>query len=314
MAGVYTEGVEVRTAARKRSNRIEQYAGLEDRLFIIAVYLFLLVFVIICILPLWLVVSASFTAEPTLRADGFQLIPGDFSLFAYEFIFSGKQIVQSYGVTLLVTGLGTLLAMSITTPLAYLMASKKARYSALISFMVYFTMIFGGGLIGLFILMARWLDMRNTLWVMILPYLINPFFAFILVAYFRTIPVELKEAAIIDGANDAVIFWRIALPLAKPALASVALFYALRYWNDWWLSLLFIDDPDLHSLQVMIRQLHSQVNAAQYVQGSNIDLGPVPRLGVQMATVVLTIGPIVLLYPFVQRYFIKGMLIGAVKG
>ena len=297
-----------------KSNRVQQYAGIEDHIFVVFVYLFLITFVIICVLPLWLVVSASFTPEAILRQQGFQLFPPEFTLAPYEFIFSGQQIIQSYKVTITVTGLGTLLAMMISTPLAYLMASKKARYSAVISFMVYFTMIFGGGLIGLYILMARWLELRNTLWVMILPYLINPFFIFFLVAYFRTIPKELTEAALIDGANDFVIFWKIALPLAKPALASVALFYALRYWNDWWLSLLFIDDPSLHSLQVMIRQLHSQVNAAQYIQGSTINLGPLPTIGVRMATVVLTIGPIVLLYPLVQRYFIRGMLIGAVKG
>lgn len=314
MAGVLSEAAKSGEVTRRKSNRIVQYAGFEDRLFLFAVFLFLIAFVLMCVLPLWLVISASFTPEPLLRQHGFQLIPSELTLEPYTYIFSGRQIIQSYGVTLTVTGLGTFLAMLITTPLAYLMASKKARYSPAISFMVYFTMIFGGGLIGLYILMSSWLNMRNTLWVMILPYLINPFFTFILVAYFRTIPQELTEAAIIDGANDWVIFWRIALPLAKPAIASVALFYALRYWNDWWLSLLFIDNPSLHSLQVMIRQLHSQVNAAQYIQGSNIDLGPLPAIGVRMATVVLTIGPIVLLYPLVQRYFIKGMLIGAVKG
>jgi multiple sugar transport system permease protein/putative aldouronate transport system permease protein len=314
MAKFQTRFRQNQTAKKITSNKIRQFSGFGDRAFITFVFIFLISFVIICILPLWMVISASLTPELELRQFGFQLFPKEFTTFAYNFVFSGKQIVRSYVITLTVTGLGTLLAMAISTPLAYLMASKKARYSPAISFFVYFTMILGGSLVGFYILMARWLDLRNTIWAMILPYLINPFFAFILVAYFRTIPQEIIEAAIIDGANDLTIFWKVAVPLAKPALASVSLFYALRYWNDWWLSLLFIDDPKLYTLQVMIRQLQSQVNSALYMQGSNINAGPIPTLGVIMATVVLTIGPIVLLYPIVQRYFVKGMLIGAVKG
>jgi multiple sugar transport system permease protein/putative aldouronate transport system permease protein len=300
---------------QQRRQRVREYAGFADRAFAVFIHTFIIGFVVASFIPLLLVVSGSFSSEAALRLNGFKLWPQDFTLSTYQYVFAGRQIITSYSVTLTVTFMGTLLGMIITTPLAYVMASRGTLLSRPLSFMVYFTMIFGGGLIGLYILVANWLGLRNNLWAMILPYLVNPFYAFILVAYFRTIPIEIKEAAIMDGADDWVIFWRMAVPLAKPAIASVSLFYALRYWNDWWLSLLFIDDPRLHSLQVMIRQLHSTINAEQYIQGSGLATGgAVPALGIQLATVVLTIGPIVLLYPFVQRYFVKGMTLGAVKG
>lgn len=298
-----------------RSNRIPQYTGSGDRLFALLTYSFIIVFVLACVLPFIMVISGSLSNETALKLGGLRLWPRESTTYAYDYMLQGNRVISAYKVTVTVTVLGTLLAMLITTPFAYVLAHRQAKFAPFLSFMTYFTMIFGGGLIGFYILISRWLGWRNHLEALIMPYLLNPFFAFILVAYFRTIPQELYEAAKIDGASEWGVFWRIAVPLAKPALASVALFYALRYWNDWWLSLLFIDDPDKHSLQMMIRQLHSQINAAQYIRGSvGVTTGPVPTLSVQMATVVLTIGPIVLLYPLIQRYFVKGMLIGAVKG
>lgn len=302
-------------AQRSQGNHVPQYSGFADKLFAFCAYGFVIFFVVACVIPFLLVLSGSFTQETALKLKGFQLIPSDFTTYAYDFVMGGERIVNAYKVTVTVTLLGTALAMMITTPFSYVLAHRNARFAPFLSFMTYFTMIFGGGLIGFYILMARWLELRNTYWVMILPYLLNPFYAFILVAYFRTLPQDLVDAAKIDGASELGVFFRIALPLAKPVLASVSLFYALRYWNDWWLSLLFVDDHKLHSLQMMIRQLHSQIRATEYIRGSvGVTTGPVPTLSVQMATVILTIGPIVLVYPLVQRFFVKGMLIGAVKG
>lgn len=308
------EQTDVRPPARTPIRRA-RLSTLFDRGFMTFIYGFILLFVVLCVFPFLLIISASFTPEANLRLEGFRLIPSALSLYSYEFVLSGQQVFRSYFITVTVTTVGTLLGMSVTTPFAYVMASKKAKYANFLSFMTYFTMIFGGGLIGTYILVTRWLGLKDNLWAMILPYLVNPFYAFILVAYFRTLPSEITDAATIDGANDVVIFWRIALPLAKPAIASVALFYALRYWNDWWLPLLFIDDPSLHSLQMMIRRVFSMVNAAQYINSTNVVMQQeIPTYGVQMSTAILTIGPIILLYPFVQRYFVKGMTIGAVKG
>jgi putative aldouronate transport system permease protein len=307
----------IRTPAPKptRNLQIAWYTGIFDKLFMAFVYLFVLVFAWICLLPFLLIVSASFTPEANLRLEGFGLIPSNVSIYSYEFVLSGQQVYRAYANTLFVTIAGTVLGMVITTPFAYVMASRKAKYAGFLAFITYFTMIFGGGLVGFYILVTRWLGLKDNMLAIILPYLLNPFFAFILVAYFRTLPAELNDAATLDGANDAMIFWKIAVPLGKPAIASVTLFYALRYWNDWWLSLLFIDNENLHTLQMMIRKVYATVNAAQYVGASNLVIREeVPTYGVQMSTAVLTIGPIIFFYPFIQRYFIKGMTIGAIKG
>ncbi len=303
------------TEMTETTYHIPWHAGLFDKVFMAFVYLFIVVFALLCLIPFWLVISASFTPEASLRLEGFQLIPPELTLSAYRFVLEGEQVFRSYSITIIVTVVGTVLGMGITTPFAYVLASKKAKYANFLAFMTYFTMIFGGGLIGIYILVTRWLGLKDNLWAMILPYLMNPFYAFILVAYFRSLPQEILDAATIDGANDIVIFFRIAVPLAKPAIASVALFYALRYWNDWWLPLLFIDDPNMHSLQMMIRKVFSEVNAANYIGSENMIIQEaLPTYGVRMVTAILTTGPIILLYPFIQRYFVKGITLGAVKG
>ena len=176
-------------------------------------------------------------------------------------------------------------------------------------------MVFGAGIVGHYLLIANWLDLKDTIWALILPYMINPFFVFILVSFFRTVPTELSEAATVDGANDIIIFFRIVVPVSKPAIATVGLLYALQYWNDFWLALMYIDDYRLHPLQIMIRQLISNLRAASYIGNTQTAYQQiVPNYGVQLATVCLTIGPIIFLYPFLQRYFVAGLTVGSVKG
>ena len=268
-----------------------------------------------CILPFWMVLVNSFADESSLVRNGYRLMPETWSLNAYIFLFSGPQIYQSYLITVLVTAIGTILALLVTAPYAYMLSHPKLKYRKQLTFVTYFFMVFGAGLVGFYILISNWLGLKNTIWALILPYLLNPFFAIILLNFFRGIPLELCEAANIDGLNDWQTFFRIVLPISKPAVATVALFYALQYWNDWWLALLFVDDHNLHPLQMMIRQLVSNMNAALYIQGSNTNYQiSTPSLGIQLATVCLTIGPVVLLYPLLQRHFVKGMTIGAVKG
>jgi putative aldouronate transport system permease protein len=309
------EGLPGGALKKSAAPRVSWQTSLADKLLTGFIYISVILFAWLCLFPFLLILSASFTPEANLRLEGFQLIPSAFSTYAYEFVLSGKQVFRSYTNTLVVTAVGTLLGMAITVPFAYVLASRKAKLARFLAFMTYFTMIFGTGLVGFYILMTRWLGLKDNMLAIILPYLLNPFYAFILVAYFRTLPQELIDAATIDGANDAIIFWKIAVPLGKPAIASVTLFYALRYWNDWWLSLLFIDDERLHTLQMMIRKVYATVNAAQYVGASNLVIREeIPTYGVQMSTAILTIGPIIFFYPFLQRYFVKGMTIGAVKG
>ncbi len=278
-------------------------------------YAVLSAFALFCFIPFWIVFINSFADESLLQTAGYQLLPGKFSLHAYEFLLSGKQVFRSYGITIIVTIAGTALGVLVTAAYAYTLSHRKVKYRNILSFLTFLTMLFGAGLVGFYMLIANWLHLKDTVWALILPYLLNPFYAFILVSYYRTLPYELNEAATVDGANDLYIFFRIIWPISLPAIATVSLFYALQYWNDWYLSLLFIDNYKMLPLQMMIRQLMSNLNVMAYVSGSQTQYNViVPTYGMQLAIVCITIGPIVFVYPFIQRFFIKGLTLGSVKG
>jgi putative aldouronate transport system permease protein len=301
------------TASRQRTRPVR--SSLRDRAFIVGVYSVICVIAFICFLPFWAIVVNSFASESSLSANGYQLWPAAFSLDAYRFMFASDQLYRSYRVTATVTTLGSVLAVLITTMYAYAISHYRVRYRNVISFMTYLTMIFGSGLVGFYLTVARDLHLKDSVWALILPYLLNPFYTLILMGFFRQLPRELHEAAIIDGANDIHVFFRIIWPLSLPVIATVTLFYALQYWNDWWLALLFIDIERMHPLQMMIRRLISTLNATNYLGGSGFRIGVVvPNEGLQLTIVCLTIGPIILVYPFVQKYFVKGITLGAVKG
>jgi multiple sugar transport system permease protein/putative aldouronate transport system permease protein len=251
----------------------------------------------------------------TIVKNGYQLIPQKLSLAAYDLMLSGKRLYTSYGVTLFVTSVGTLLSLLTTSMMAYALSSKRLRYANAINFYVFFTMLFGGGLIPWYIVVTRILLLRNSIWAMIIPYLVNPWFMFLLRNYFRSVPESLMESARIDGAGDLRILFRIVLPLSGPALATIGLFYALLFWNDWWLSMLLIDRERLYPLQFLLRALLSNLmNVATSLNPQMKTIQVVPAYSVRMATVVVTIGPIIMLYPFLQRYFVKGITVGAIKG
>ena len=288
---------------------------MKERLFLVFMYAVLCAFALFCFIPFWIVFINSFADESILQTAGYQLLPSKFSLQAYEFLLSGKQVFRSYGTTIIVTIAGTALGVLVTAAYAYTLSHRKVKYRNILSFLTFLTMLFGAGLVGFYMLIANWLHLKDSIWALILPYLLNPFYAFILVSYYRTLPYELNEAATVDGANDLYIFFRIIWPISLPAIATVSLFYALQYWNDWYLSLLFIDNYKMLPLQMMIRQLMSNLNVMAYVGGSQTQYNVVvPTYGMQLAIVCVTIGPIVFVYPFIQRFFIKGLTLGSVKG
>nr|WP_245363334.1 carbohydrate ABC transporter permease [Cohnella thailandensis] len=265
----------------------------------------------ICLVPFWLMYIGSFTAESQI-VQGFRLFPTEFSLDSYRFLFQGSQVYTSGFVSIAITVAGTVAAVLITAMFAYVTAHPKVKYRYILSFYIYFTMLFPPGLVGYYLLISNWLHLRDSLLALLLPLLFSAFNAFLMTSYFRTLPFELNEAATVDGAHELYIFFRIIWPLSMPVIATIALFYALSYWNDWFNALMFIDDPQRHPLQMMLRRIVSNSQNLDYLN-SNINI-PVAATGVQLSTVVITIGPIVFLYPFLQRYFIKGMTIGAVKG
>ncbi|RED75032.1 multiple sugar transport system permease protein/putative aldouronate transport system permease protein [Cohnella phaseoli] len=288
---------------------------MRERLFLVLMYAVLIAFALFCFIPFWIVFINSFADESLLQTAGYQLLPDKFSLQAYEFLLSGKQVFRSYGITIMVTAVGTAMGVLVTAAYAYTLSHRRVKYRNILSFLTFLTMLFGAGLVGFYMLIANWLHLKDSIWALILPYLLNPFYAFILISFYRTLPYELNEAATVDGANDFSIFFRIIWPISLPAIATVSLFYALQYWNDWYLSLLFIDNYKMLPLQMMIRQLMSNLNVMAYVSGSQTQYNAVvPTYGMQLAIVCVTIGPIVFVYPFIQRFFIKGLTLGSVKG
>ncbi|RUS48689.1 carbohydrate ABC transporter permease [Cohnella sp. AR92] len=287
-----------------------------DKLVVGFAYVYMLVFVIVAIIPFMTIISTSLTNEQYIRANGFDLFPHDLSLAAYKFVLGrGSTILNAYRVTVIVTVVGTLISMVLTTMMAFALSRKEWRMAGPISFLVYFTMLFNGGLVPWYIVTTKYLHLYDQLLALMLPYAVNAFNLLIMRSFISTVDNGIFEAAKIDGANDAQLLVRIALPLILPGLATICLFYAISYWNDWWLGLMLVSDRDLYPLQMVIRSITSNISyAASNAANSSIAAAAIPKEGVKMATTVLTIGPIILLYPFLQRYFVKGLTLGSVKG
>jgi multiple sugar transport system permease protein/putative aldouronate transport system permease protein len=292
--------------------------SISDRLFSLIIYMIATVFSIMCFVPFYTMVIASFTEKRALIRFGYQFWPREFSIEAYQWVLRGQSIITGYSVTLFVTIAGTLLSLMFMCALAYAMSNKKFKPRNQISFYVYFTMIFSGGIIPWFITM-RALGLYDNVWALIVPMLMNPWWIFILRNYFNSLPSEVMESARIDGASDVQILLRIVLPLSMPVLATAGLFVSVAYWNDWWHGVMLLDFADFRPLQVIILRIINNIRAireAMAVPGSSvsIDMSQIPALSIRMAIVVVTIGPIILVYPFVQRYFIQGLMLGAIKG
>ena len=292
--------------------------SISDRIFSLIVYIVATVFTIMCFVPFYTMVIASVTEKRTLIRFGYQFWPRQFSIEAYEWVLRGQSVITGYSVTLFVTIVGTLLSLTLMCALAYAMSNKKFKPRNQIAFYVYFTMIFGGGIIPWFITM-RAVGLYDNVWALIVPMLMNPWWIFILRNYFNSLPAEVMESARIDGASDVQILLRIVLPLSTPVLATAGLFISVAYWNDWWHGVMLLDFADFRPLQVIILRIINNIRAireAMAVPGStiSIDMSQIPALSIRMAIVVVTIGPIILVYPFVQRYFIQGLMLGAIKG
>ncbi|WP_256975694.1 carbohydrate ABC transporter permease [Paenibacillus sp. MY03] len=291
--------------------------SLVDRTFNWIVYGTVSVFMMICLYPLILMISSSFSTEKEIIKLGYSVWPRGFTLDTYSYLFQsgGEWIMSSYMVSIFVTVAGTIGSMLITAMLAYALSSKKLKYRNSISMYCYFTMLFNGGLVPWYILIVNYYQLTNSLAALIVPYLLNVFFLFVMRSYFDTIPEPLLESARIDGATEIYIFARIMIPIAMPGIATISLFYAIQYWNDWWLSLLFIRDDSLYPLQYRLYNLLSNTQAlASNMSESAADKIAVPTVTVKAAITMITIAPILLVFPFIQRFFVKGLMIGAVKG
>ncbi len=280
-------------------------------------YFFVAAFALLCAFPMVLSVIVSFTDEDAIRRNGYSFVPEKWSLYAYRLIFhSGSSVLRSYGISTFVTVAGTVLAVAITAMAAYTLANKRVEYRRWLALFFYVTMVFSAGIVPWYFI-CRAVGLRNNIFSLIVPSLLfNPFNLFLVKNYMDGIPDSLRESATIDGASDIRTAFSIYFPLAIPVLATVTLFYGLAYWNDWWNAIMLVDDKKLYPLQFLLLQLRSPIAMIRDLQLGAAGASTItpPAESMKMATAVVTIGPIVLLYPYLQRYFIKGLVVGSIKG
>jgi multiple sugar transport system permease protein/putative aldouronate transport system permease protein len=275
------------------------------------------VFTLFCLVPFVLILSASFSDESEIMKHGFGLLPRGFSLEAYELIFkSPRQIIGSYVVTITMTVLGTAIGLFIIAMTGYALQRKDFPLRNWISFFIYFTTLFSAGLAPTYLWIARELGLRGNYLAVFLQLLMTPWLIILMKNFVRSVPHEVTESGKVDGAGDFRIFLRLVLPMMKPALATTGLFLALGYWNEWYLSSLYLGSTvEFKPLQYYLYNIINTANALKSsMAGNNVTITQLPTNTLKMASAVVATGPIVLLYPFVQRYFVSGITVGAVKG
>lgn len=296
-------------------NRKKKKLAKDEIVFRVIGYPILILFALICILPFILIISSSFTDETAIIRNGYALWPTVFSTDAYGLIFNNpSRIIRAYGVTILVTVAGTFLSTFLNLMTGYVLQRRDFIWRNGFSFYFFFTTLFSGGLVPWYILIVRFFQLKNNILVLILPTLISVWYIILVKGFMTGIPYEITESAKIDGAGDFSIFLRLIIPLSKPIIATIGLFTALTYWNDWYMCMLFVDKKDLMTLQYMLHQLMGSIKALRELASqTNISVSTMPIESTKMALTVVTTGPILLLYPFVQKYFVKGLTVGSVK-
>lgn len=282
-------------------------------------HVFFTVVTLCMLIPFALVISISVTEESSITEYGYQMIPKDFTLKAYEYIFQSPAIlIHAYGVTILVTVLGTLLSLLNTAILGYIVARRDFRYRVPVTFYIFFTMLFNGGLVPSYILITQYLHLTNTIWALILPVLISPFHIMVMKGFLAKVPFEIIESAKVDGAREIRIFVTIVLPLAAPALATLGIFQAFGFWNSWFSALLYINDESWIPIQLllvrMMQNLDYLTSNSEFIGQFGIDTSKFPSLSARMAMAILAGGPMIFVFPFFQRYFVHGMTVGSLKG
>ncbi|WP_242622734.1 carbohydrate ABC transporter permease [Lachnoclostridium sp. Marseille-P6806] len=308
---------------RKREEKLEAMSsaarvklGVSDIIVRTLGYVIVSFYALCCIFPFLLIVGTSFSDEAVIRRAGVQLIPRGFTTRAYQMIISGGTIWKSYALTITLTAVGTFLGLAIISMTGYALQRKDYPYRNVISFYIYFTSLFSAGLAPYYLMMVQTYRLKDNYLAVLLPLMMSPWLIILMKNFVKQIPHEITEAGKIDGAGDMTVFTHLILPMMKPALATIGLFLALGYWNEWYQSSLFLSSKvEVKPLQYTLYELVNKIAALKNsVAGQYIALSDFPQETVKMANAVMATGPIVLLYPFVQKYFIGGITVGAVKG
>ncbi len=279
-------------------------------------YIVITVLALLCLLPFMMLISGSVTSEQVIRFEGYSLLPKEITFDAYNVIFKSPQkILNAYGVTIFITAAGTVLGLLVITMTAYVLGRKDFKYRNKFSFFYYFTTLFNGGMISTYIFYIQYLNLKDNWLALILPGMLNVFYLLIMRSFVTAIPPALIESAKIDGAGEFRIFFQIILPLLKSGLATIGLFLALGYWNDWYNAMLYINTEEKYPLQYMLYAMMQKQQAMNTLASqAGIKVENLPSNSLKLAMAVVATGPIILLYPFVQKYFVKGITIGSVKG
>ena len=278
------------------------------------IYAFILLFALFCLLPFLMVIIVSFTEEKSITLNGYSFFPQAWSTAAYRMMFGkNSSVPQSYLVTTAATVIGTLVGSMITFGAGYTLANKQCRYRNGLSLYFYFTMVFSAGLVPWYMVSKRIGAYDNLLALIIPSLLFSPFNMFLVRNFVSGIPDALNESARMDGAGEVRIAFQIYFPLCTPVLATITLFYAIGYWNNYFNAVMLISNRKLYTLQMLLFQIQSEITAMSKLTSGAVRVNP-PKEAFKMATSVVTMGPIILLYPFLQKYFVKGIVVGAVKG
>ena len=305
----------MKRAGKKPFNKI---SPLWNRVFSILLGLIAL----LVLIPMALVVIVSFSSETSIANNGYTFFPSEWTLQGYDYLLKmGDQLVDSYAVTIFHTFVGTLMSLVVSTMYAYVLAQKNFRHRGFFTWLLCFTMLFSGGLVPSYIVNVRYLGIGDTIWIFLLPSLASAFNIIILRTFINTtIPESLFEAATIDGASHMITFARIALPLMKAGIATIALFNVIGRWNDWFTGMLYISNPKLIPLQTLLTKIQ---NSLDFIKNNSALIGTpgglemirnLPGENMRMACTILIVLPVVAAYPFFQRYFVRGLTIGSIKG
>lgn len=298
------------------ANRNRIRSDSSTKAFNVLCYTFVTLVALVCLLPFIFMISGSFSDENQIRLYGYSILPRGFTLEAYKTIFKfPEKIIKAYGVSVFITVVGTGIGLVILTMAAYVLSRKDFKYRNGFSFFFYFTTLFNGGMISTYIFYIQYLHLKDSIWALILPGMLSVFNLLIMRSFISSIPTSLIESAKLDGAGEFTIFVKIILPLSKAGLATIGLFMALHYWNDWYNAMLYINDADKYPLQYMLYDLLNQAQSLSRIAAqSGIQVENLPTNTIKLAMAVVATGPILLLYPFVQKYFVKGITVGSVKG
>lgn len=296
--------------------------GKEEKRFQILAHIILALLSALAVIPFVLMIVSSLTDNNTLVANGYSFWPEKWSLYAYEYIFNtGNSVLHAYGISIVLTIVGTLIALILTTMLSYVISRKGLPGRGVITFLVVFTMLFNGGLVPTYMVYAKIFNVKNTFMALLVPgLLMNDFNIMLMKSYFCTnIPDEILDAAYIDGATEFQAFYKVALPLAKPIVATIALFVGIAYWNDWMNGYIYITkNTDLYSVQNLLNRMMQNIQYlsqnSSNIQQAGVGLNAIPTASVRMAMATVGVLPILVVYPFVQKYFVKGITLGGVKG